>query len=247
MTTVAYYDTCAVVDLVEASVHQMAGPLLKGAIKSAVGGDAIHVYHPLTLAEVATKMHDIVLASDAWRRGQQRASEPRVKQTLATFGVVHRSLASAASVASDAKTLEPLLGYSLRALLVPSESITRMASARARADHVRCTAKSRALPVGALADHQILQAAVDLRDAGRDVVFLSSDAESLGAADGLGLRWFDTKQRAQTPGWKDCPKDGSCWLGARRTPDCTRFAVAPQQRATTVAVREGDDGVLAIT
>jgi len=245
VTPVAYYDTCAVVDLVEASVHQMAGPLLKGAIKSAVGGDAMHVYHPLTLAEVATKMHDIVVASDAWRHRQQRASDQRVAQTLATFGVVHRSLRSAAS---GAETLEPLLGYRLRALLVSSESITRMALARARADHVRCTNKSRALPVGALADHQILQAAVDLRDAGREVVFLSSDAESLGAAEGLGLRWFDTKRRAAlTPGWKDCPKDGSCWLGARRTPDCTRFAVAPQQRATTVAVREGDDGVLAVT
>lgn len=222
MTTVVCYDTCSVLDLITASRSAGSATLLRSVIEGRAGKDARHGYHPLTLAEIASKHHAEVIAADGYRHNRP-VNAANVRATVARFALAHRALAAAAKGPDGPSEL---LGLRLLRLAVSDASILRMAKLRVRRDLLRCTSKSRVLPLAALADHQILQAALDLHDAGVSVIFASSDAESLGAAAALGVPVLNTKRPLEVaPGWQTCPADRSCWPGGTTT--CDTFAKVP--------------------
>lgn len=178
------------------------------------------VFHPITLAELATLSHEEVHQSRISWAGPRPAAE------LAFRANANRNALIALRACVEGRTLAP--DFDMQAFPILPTWSDYGAVAQQREDYrmLRCTTKSGVVPVSALADHMILATAVILKSEGFNSGLVSGDREQLGAGQRLGVEVLYIKDLAASTSfpWKDCARDGNCVAGCvSGVADCERM------------------------
>lgn len=222
---VVVLDTSA---LVQIFVHVARGGAGLHRFRKAVGElwrpNVQFVFHPITLAELATNSHEEVLHGRMGHRGPRPASE------IALRAQAHKQALVALRACVEGRPLTRDFAFRVLPLVPDWRDYVAVASQREDYKLLRCTAKSSVVPVAGLTDHQILSVALSLIRDGYDAGFISGDRELLGAAERFGLPLLYVHGLDDRSGfrWKDCNQDDRCIVGCSDgVAECIRMFQGP--------------------
>lgn len=206
---IAVFDTSGIIDLMWASVRYEKRKVFEALLRERVGGEPQCGYHPVTLAELASNTHEEVFQSRS-RGGFQQRSQVELRENTKKF----RRALEALEHSLRGEWAE-VLPFQMHPLTPSLSSYVRLSRQRADFRNLRCLRKSGVVPLASMVDHQILSLAFFLRERGTDVTFVTGDRELLGAAEGLGMSWINSREptRTEPPPWKDCARDEACIAG----------------------------------
>ena len=205
---VAVLDTSGLLDYLVSAGNRKRRMAFDQVLADRLGPDPQYCYHPITLAELATNIHEEVLQSRQREGGLPSARRLQEQATL------HRRALEVLEKSMRGQWGE-VVPFRVVPVAPPLGTYLRLSRQRADYRNLRCLRKSGVVPVATLVDHQILALAYTLRQNGHEVVFISGDRELLGGAAGLDLAWIDSKnpERREPLRWKDCAEDGRCVSG----------------------------------
>lgn len=224
-------DTSGIIDLCGWVVDQRRDSirLYRAQLEEKWGCIPQFVYHPVSLAEIATNTHEEVLLS---RGGPSDFSRIRRRSKLFKSSILILKSVFEGSM-GDASDLVP------RPMKVDSKHFYLVSEQRLDWANLRCTKNNAVVPVGSIADHLILGLSLLLLREGFVSGFVSSDRELLGAAQTFGLTYINTKDLGGKliHRWKTCEQDEACISACQdASTDCSsQFNREPQRMGTGVS------------